>query len=108
MYVDDLMLSGPTEFLKLLWDELAPLVEIEEPESLDRFLGRHHEHVAIEQGVDDSRERAALYSDKHADSLHAPLPRWMSGDVGEVVQSEQVASDPEMQTTRSAAFQNKK
>ena len=42
IYVDDLMLSGPEGAHAPFWEELAKDVHIEEPEPLDRFLGRHH------------------------------------------------------------------
>ena len=43
IYVDDLMLSGPEGAHAKFWEALAEDVHLEEPESLDRFLGRHHE-----------------------------------------------------------------
>ena len=42
MYVDDLLLSGPAGNHASFWSELAKHVHIEDPESLDRFLGRNH------------------------------------------------------------------
>ena len=43
MYVDDLLLSGPTAEHAPFWATLGAKVDIEPPTSLDRFLGRHHE-----------------------------------------------------------------
>ena len=40
VYVDDLMLSGPEKHHEGFWKELVIEVNIEEPEALDRFLGR--------------------------------------------------------------------
>ena len=42
VYVDDLLLSGPSEAHKGFWDKLSKEVNIEPPESIDRYLGRHH------------------------------------------------------------------
>ena len=43
IYVDDLMLSGPEGAHDSFWKTLAEDVHLEDPEPLDRFLGRHHE-----------------------------------------------------------------
>ena len=45
VYVDDLLLSGPAANHQALWDRLryGPRpIHMEEPEPLDRFLGRGH------------------------------------------------------------------
>ena len=42
VYVDDLMLAGPTKNLDKIWSPLRKLVTTEQPESLDRFIGRTH------------------------------------------------------------------
>ena len=43
VYVDDLLLSGPTENHPKIWEQIrATGIEIDDPEPLDRFLGRHH------------------------------------------------------------------
>ena len=42
VYVDDLMLSGPEGAHKAFWKQLALDVNIEPPEELNRYLGRHH------------------------------------------------------------------
>ena len=42
VYVDDLLLSGPKGSHDAFWKELEKHVDIEDPESLDRFLGRNH------------------------------------------------------------------
>ena len=44
MYVDDLLLSGPSEAHKGFWDKLSKEVNIEPPENIDRYLGRHHSY----------------------------------------------------------------
>ena len=43
IYVDDLMLSGPEAAHDSFWEILSKDVHLEDPEPLDRFLGRHHE-----------------------------------------------------------------
>ena len=45
IYVDDLMLSGPEDAHEHFWKVLAEDVHLEDPEPLDRFLGRHHEFL---------------------------------------------------------------
>ena len=42
IYVDDLLLSGPEQYHDKFWRELRRHVDIEDPEDLDRYLGRHH------------------------------------------------------------------
>ena len=43
VYVDDLLLSGPSGAHKAFWTKLgAHPINIEDPEPLDRFLGRTH------------------------------------------------------------------
>ena len=42
VYVDDLLLSGPADLHEAFWEELRKKVDIEPPEDLDRYLGRHH------------------------------------------------------------------
>ena len=42
VYVDDLLLSGPAEQHSAFWEKLGEKVNIEPPEDLDRYLGRHH------------------------------------------------------------------
>ncbi len=45
VYVDDPLLSGPEENHQILWDRLrhGPMpIDMEDPEPLDRFLGRSH------------------------------------------------------------------
>ena len=43
VYVDDLLLSGPTEKHDQFWSALREVpVVLEDPEPLDRFLGRNH------------------------------------------------------------------
>ena len=42
VYVDDLLLSGPEEAHDDFWSKLSGEVNIEPPEDLDRYLGRHH------------------------------------------------------------------
>jgi len=53
VYVDDLLLSGPEEHHARFWQRLRSgpkAVHIEEPEPLDRFLGRGHEEVNTPTG----------------------------------------------------------
>ncbi len=45
MYVDDLLLSGPISRHQALWEKLRSKVNFEDPEALDRFLGRYH-HIS--------------------------------------------------------------
>ena len=45
VYVDDLLLSGPEANHAKLWGQLRQKVDIEDPEPLDRFLGRSHVQV---------------------------------------------------------------
>ena len=42
VYVDDLLRAGPTQHYANFWRTLRAQVDIEEPEDLDRYLGRHH------------------------------------------------------------------
>ena len=43
VYVDDLLLSGPEEHHDALWKQLIGAgIKIEDPEPVDRFLGRTH------------------------------------------------------------------
>ena len=45
VYVDDLLLSGPREGLPKIWAKLRGgkhPISLEDPEPLDRFLGRAH------------------------------------------------------------------
>ena len=42
VYVDDLLLSGPIGSQKSVWDRLRKHVTIEDPETVERFLGRTH------------------------------------------------------------------
>ena len=42
VYVDDLLLSGPADEHEGFWHALRAQVDIEPPEELDRYLGRHH------------------------------------------------------------------
>jgi hypothetical protein len=42
VYVDDLLLSGPAGAHDQLWKDLRKKINIEDPEPLDRFLGRTH------------------------------------------------------------------
>ena len=45
VYVDDLLLSGPFENHAGFWASLREHVNVEDPEPLDRFLGRKHEFI---------------------------------------------------------------
>ena len=56
VYVDDLMLSGPERNHEDFWKELVKEVNIEEPEALDRFLGRYHTIDEISAPAIDVRE----------------------------------------------------
>ena len=42
VYVDDLLLSGPSDKHESFWAELRKLIRLGDPEPLDRFLGRNH------------------------------------------------------------------
>ena len=42
VYVDDLLLSGPTQHHDKIWKRLRAKVSLGDPEPLDRFLGRDH------------------------------------------------------------------
>ena len=46
VYVDDLLLSGPVEnhekFWQMITDKNVGSIRVEDPEPLDRFLGRKH------------------------------------------------------------------
>ena len=42
VYVDDLLMSGPIATQDSVWERLRVLVSTEDPEPLDRFLGRAH------------------------------------------------------------------
>ena len=50
VYVDDLLLSGPTQHHAQLWKRLRSgpdAIAMDEPESLDRFLGRTHRECVV-------------------------------------------------------------
>ena len=42
VYVDDLLLSGPAELQAEVWKNIRSKVDAEDPEPLDRYLGRTH------------------------------------------------------------------
>ena len=42
LYVDDILLSGPSGLRKGFWESLQKHLEIEEPTPVDRCLGRKH------------------------------------------------------------------
>eukprot|EP00973_Karenia_brevis_P088286 12241637-Karenia_brevis.AAC.1 len=46
VYVDDLLLSGPAQNHVIIWKKLTDLkignIKLDDPEELDRFLGRSH------------------------------------------------------------------
>ena len=42
VYVDDLLLSGPAASQLAVWKRLRGHVDTEDPEPVDRFLGRTH------------------------------------------------------------------
>ena len=42
VYVDDLLLSGPIESQAEVWRMIRSKVDVEDPEPLDRYLGRTH------------------------------------------------------------------
>ena len=42
VYVDDLLLSGPAEHQDQVWAMIRSKVDTEDPEPLDRYLGRTH------------------------------------------------------------------
>ena len=49
VYVDDLLLSGPVENHGEFWAALRHVgnIRIEDPEILDRFLGRKHDRITF-------------------------------------------------------------
>ena len=55
VYVDDIMLSGPAEKHEPFWERLQQQVKLDDPEPLDRFLGRHHELNSIRAPAVDIR-----------------------------------------------------
>ena len=56
VYVDDLMLSGPEGAHEAFWASLIKEVNIEEPEAIDRFLGRYHRFDEVSAPAIDVRE----------------------------------------------------
>ena len=42
VYVDDILLAGPKDHHAEFWRKLRLKVNTEDPEPMDRFLGRHH------------------------------------------------------------------
>ena len=48
VYVDDLLMAGSIDTQEAVWKQLRALVSTEDPEALDRFLGRTHkfEHLS--------------------------------------------------------------
>ena len=49
VYVDDLLLSGPAEHHEKFWEKLRGEVNLDPPEDLDRYLGRHHHMEPMER-----------------------------------------------------------
>ena len=45
VYVDDLLLSGPSQHHEAFWQSLGKNIDIGPPEQLCRFLGRAHVEV---------------------------------------------------------------
>ena len=43
VYVDDLLLSGPASAHNFVWEALRSEVKLDDPEPLNRFLGRAHD-----------------------------------------------------------------
>jgi len=50
VYVDDLLLSGPSDRHDEVWRLLGAKIDIEDPEPLDRFLGRSHQITDTQAG----------------------------------------------------------
>ena len=50
LYVDDMILSGPSNAHNPFWDELQRHLEIEEPTKVERILGRKQEIFSDEKG----------------------------------------------------------
>jgi len=50
IYVDDLLLSGPSEHHAAFWAKLGGLVTLGPPEPMDRYLGRHHTFEECSRG----------------------------------------------------------
>ena len=44
IYVDDLLLSGPAHEHEKFWQAIAKDVNLDPPEPIDRYLGRHHSY----------------------------------------------------------------
>ena len=42
VYVDDLLMSGPADTQDAIWKLIRSKVDIEDPEPLDRYMGRTH------------------------------------------------------------------
>ena len=42
VYFDDLLMTGPIKTQPKVWEKSREIVNTEDPESLDRFLGRAH------------------------------------------------------------------
>ena len=70
-YVDDLLLSGPTQNIPKFWARLRKLVSIEDPAPLGRFLGREHPEVIMPNGVKgkcyDMEDYCQQFVDKYLD-----------------------------------------
>ena len=47
VYVDDLLLSGPSQHHEFFWRALGKNIDIDAPEQLSRFLGRAHIEVSM-------------------------------------------------------------
>jgi len=65
VYVDDLLLSGPADAQDQLWARLRQYIDMEDPEPLNRFLGRDHTHIH----VDGATELAFEMEDYCADAV---------------------------------------
>eukprot|EP00435_Cladocopium_sp_Y103_P060485 s1600_g22.t1 len=50
LYVDDMVLSGPSENRSAFWEQLSKHLEFEEPSSVDRILGRKQEFFQDDSG----------------------------------------------------------
>ena len=42
VYVDDLLMSGPADKQDAVWKQISAKVDVEDPEPLDRYMGRTH------------------------------------------------------------------
>ena len=80
VYVDDILVAGPSKSQDIFWVELRKTIQIDDVEELSQFLGRGHSlssNQCILDMRDYARESVALYLEiagKNTTLRHVPTP----------------------------------